>query len=357
MDTAGLRESADEIERMGMERARSAMTSADIIAIVLDMQSEPELAAMLQQQQQQAPARPHEQGMGVENALMAVGDRLITEAAEPDYGGEQSSLAASERQRGAKSIEGNIASTEQDDIAVSRPQHQKMLLVLNKSDLSPLSQQFQGLSAPADIPAQSDSSQVSSNGTNLAEPSTRLLPQSSDAAASATSSSQPDRLNAPQADTSWQGQSRNQADETAGDMAGAVAISCRTGEGLDRLLARLSHMVADITQCEGADGTIITRYCSLSTYPNQPCRLLAAMFSLLRDARTRCACHNPDIWLQAVHVGAVQHNLDFVMPSESSLQYCHSIAHAQGYIAHEISFTLLTVLLAGSCVAWLCSGA
>ena len=278
MDTAGLRDSSDEIERMGMERARSAMTSADIIAIVLDLQSEPELAAALQQQQQ-ASAGAHEQGMGVRNALMAIGKSLFTEVAEPAYGGGQSSDATSEQQRGAGPMEGSLASAEPDDSAVSRPQHQKTLLVLNKTDLSPLSQQLQVLSAPADSKPLSDSSRPRSNGTRPAEPSTDSSPQSSDAVAVATSYSQSDRLNEPQADASRQEQSGKQVAETRGDMAGAVAISCRTGEGLDRLLARLSQMVAEMTNSGDADGAIITRCCSLSTCPNHRCRLLAATSS------------------------------------------------------------------------------
>ena len=144
VDTAGLRESTDDIERMGMERARSAMTSADIIAVVLDLHSEPDLAAVLQrsqQQQHQVEGDSSEQGPLVESALMTVGRGLIKEVLGSESVG-QSSAAAGESQPDSKSIERGISSAQQnDDSAVSRPQHQKTLLVLNKSDLQPLSQQ------------------------------------------------------------------------------------------------------------------------------------------------------------------------------------------------------------------------
>ena len=231
VDTAGLRESADEIERMGMERARSAMTSADIIAVVLDLQSEPELATTLQQQEQQRDsAGAHQQGLGAPDILMLLGKRLIEEVVGPGGVGSLHSEAAGEQNREPESSGGTSALEQQEsDSAVSRPQHQRMLLVLNKSDLSPLSQQLQASSAPIDGGSGPDSSPMMSNGTFPTKTGTESSLRSSE--------------------------------EASGDMAGAVAISCRTGDGLDRLLAKLSQVVADITQSGDADGTIFTRCC------------------------------------------------------------------------------------------------
>ncbi|CAL5218968.1 g722 [Coccomyxa viridis] len=229
VDTAGLRESADEVERMGMERARSAMTSADIIAVVLDLQSEPELATTLQQQEQQRDsAGAHQQGLGAPDILMLLGKRLIEEVVGPGGVGSLHSEAAGEQNREPESSGGTSALEQQEsDSAVSRPQHQRMLLVLNKSDLSPLSQQLQASSAPIDGGSGPDSSPMMSNGTFPTKTGTESSLRSSE--------------------------------EASGDMAGAVAISCRTGDGLDRLLAKLSQVVADITQSGDADGAIFTR--------------------------------------------------------------------------------------------------
>ncbi len=264
VDTAGLRESTDDVERMGMERARSAMTSADIIAVVLDLQSEPELAAALQQQQQQRDsAGAHEQGMGSPDTLLAVGKSLIEEVVGPLGVGPISTEAAGKQHKEPEPSGGRVALEEHDsDSAVSRPQHQKMLLVLNKSDLSPLSQQVQALSAPVDSGATPDSSPMS-NGGFPAKASTESSLHSSEAAAIAAGSSQPDRQGAADADAARHEQRKGTSHETLGDMAGAVAISCRTGDGLDRLLAKLSQVVADITQSGDADGAIITRCCLL----------------------------------------------------------------------------------------------
>ena len=261
VDTAGLRESTDDIERMGMERARSAMTSADIIALVLDLQSEPEMAAALQQQQQ-TPARAHDKGAGAEDTIIAIGRRLIEEVVGLDHNGHPTSDG--EQQVGPESRRERMALEEQDcHSAVSRPQHQKTLLVLNKSDLQPLPQQSLGMTAPMNSDRLPGSSQVRSNGACAAELSTEALPQRGEASASGAGSYQPDRVVTPEADAVRTEQSKSQVEGTADDMAGAVAISCRTGEGLDRLLARLSEVVANITEAGDADGAIITRCCQL----------------------------------------------------------------------------------------------
>ena len=269
MDTAGLRESTDDIERMGMERARSAMTTADIIAIVLDLQSEPELAAVLQQQQHNS-ASAHDNGLGAQDEVIAVGRRLIKEVVGPDNPEHSTRDPAGEQQRGPDLIGQRMIVEEQDsDSAVSRPQHQKTLLVLNKSDLQPLSQQLPGLTGPSQCPP--DTSQDRSNGACAAELSTDPCLQTDGRSASGAGSCQPVDLLPPEADAVGHEQSKKQAEGAAGDMVGAVATSCRTGEGLDRLLARLSEVVAEITQAGDADGAIITRCCQLPVMACSSC--------------------------------------------------------------------------------------
>ena len=258
---------------MGMERARSAMASADIIAVVLDLQSEPELAAALQQQKQQEDsASAPEQGLVATDTLMAIGKRLIGEVIGPVCVGSLKSEAAGEQQKRPDGAEGNAALEEQNsDSAVSPPQHQKMLLVLNKSDLS---QQTQALSGSENSRFGQDSSPMMSNGASPSKASaTSSFQHSSEAAASAAGSSHSDKQDAAEADVPRREQREGELHEASDDMVGAVAISCRTGDGLERLLAKLSHVVADITQSGDADGAIITRCCLLPIFACTDCPL------------------------------------------------------------------------------------
>jgi len=264
VDTAGLRESTDDIERMGMERARSAMTSADIIAVVLDLHSEPDLAAVLQRSQQQQQQSPDssEQGPLVESALMTVGRGLIKEVVGSESGG-LSSAAAGDSQPDSESAERGISRAQHnDDSAVSRPQHQKTLLVLNKSDLQPLSQQSSGLLDDTSTSSQQMFSGESSNGIYPVQSNDRSSSlQSRIESATRERSDQSDSLREHEAASLGCKRGEQGLEGVADDVAGVVAISCKTGDGLDRLLARLSQLVADMTDSGDAGDFVITRCC------------------------------------------------------------------------------------------------
>lgn len=263
VDTAGLRESTDDIERMGMERARSAMTSADIIAVVLDLHSEPELAAVLQQSEQQHQQSPDssEQGLLVENALMSVGRGLIKEVVGSESGGLSSAAAGESLTKSESAERGILRARQNDDSAVSRPQHQKTLLVLNKSDLQYLSQQSSGLSDDTSTSSQHKFSVESSNGSYPVQSNGRLSLQSSVESASREHSDESQDLREHEAASLGHERGEQGLEGVADHVAGVVAISCKTGDGLDRLLARLSQLVADMTDSGDAGDFVITRCC------------------------------------------------------------------------------------------------
>ena len=253
VDTAGLRESTDEIERMGMERARSAMTSADIIAVVMDLQTEPHLAAALHQQGQ-APGDVSDSAS--ESPIMTLARNLMTQVTDLEGDGGPSSAAAA-ASGASESASEREASAEEAEDTLMRPQHQRTLLVLNKCDLQPMPQPaMSSAAASAGSSSQlqpSSSSDSSINGCSpignhvAASTQAGMGPASSDQSGSSASVQRPGTLQA------QHGQIERVAE--------AVAISCRTGEGLDRLLARLSALVAEITDTgdAGEGGAIITR--------------------------------------------------------------------------------------------------
>ena len=250
VDTAGLRDSTDEIEQMGMRRARAAMTSADIIAVVMDLQTEPELTAAVRgaQQQGQGVATGDKVTPAADDAIVRIAGGLLREVAwlekEPHagYAAEVADDQAKDRR--------DLSAADKD--AVSRQQHQQMLVILNKSDL----QSVPELSAPhtssAPLPSSSDSPAQLPGGiagsSNGAVHDTGAWHQASHQEDLGTSSSSHDA----------------QLASSGGSMpgsAGAVAISCKTGEGLDELLVRLSQLVITMTRAgdAGEGSTIITR--------------------------------------------------------------------------------------------------
>ena len=253
MDTAGLRESTDEIERMGMERARSAMTSADIIAVVMDLQTEPHLAAALHQQGQ---ASGDASDPASESHVMTLARNLMTQVTDLEGDGGPS-FAAAAASGGSESASERKASAEEAENVLMRPQHQRTLLVLNKCDLQPMPQQPATSSAAASAGSSSQLQHSSSSdsstsgcgpvGSRVSSMQAGLDLASKDQSGTSASVQRLAPLRA------GQGQAERAAE--------AVAISCRTGEGLDRLLARLSALVAAITDTgdAGEGGAMITR--------------------------------------------------------------------------------------------------
>ena len=253
VDTAGLRESTDEIERMGMERARSALTSADIIAVVMDLQTEPHLAAVLHQQGQ---ASGDASDTASESPLMTLARNLMTQVTDLEGDGAHSSAAAA-ASGGSESASEREASAEEAENILMRPQHQRTLVVLNKCDLQPMPQQPVISSAAASCGSGSQLQHSSSSdssisgcgpvGSHVSSMQAGMDPVSKDQSGSSASVQRPAPLQA------GQGQAERAAE--------AVAISCRTGEGLDRLLARLSALVAAVTDtgAAGEGGAMITR--------------------------------------------------------------------------------------------------
>ena len=253
VDTAGLRESTDEVERMGMERARSAMTTADIIAMVMDLQTEPHLAAALHQQGQ-ASGDASDTASG--SPIMTLARNLMTQVTHLE-GDEGPSSAAAAASGGSESANEREASAKEAENMLMRPQHQRTLLVLNKCDLQPMPQPVvtsaaAGAGSSSQLQHSSSSDSITSGcgpvGNHvLASMQAGMDPASWDQSSSSASVQRPAPLQA------GQGQAER--------MAEAVAISCRTGEGLDRLLARLSALVAAITDTgdAGEGGAMITR--------------------------------------------------------------------------------------------------
>ena len=244
VDTAGLRDSTDEIEQMGMRRARSAMTSADIIAVVMDLQTEPELTTAVREAQQQnkGAATGDKAELAADDPIVRVAWDLLREVACLHSKPHESS-AAELADNGAKDGRDLIAP---ENDAASRPQHQQMLVILNKSDLQP-------------GPDESTSSAPSASSSEAAE-------QLHGGTAGCSNSVIHDTGTWHQA-SHWKDLGTNssshgaQLDSSGGGMpgsAGAVAISCKTGEGLDGLLVRLSQLVSDMTSTgDASEGSII----------------------------------------------------------------------------------------------------
>ena len=250
VDTAGLRDSTDEIEQMGMRRARSAMTTADIIAVVMDLQTEPELTTGVRetQQQGQGVAIRDEAKPAADDAIVRVAWDLLREVAWLNNEPRADSAAEVADDRATDSRGGNTA----DDDAVSRPQHQQMLVILSKSDLQPVP----NLGQPHTSSAPSTSSSDAATGLHggIAGSSNGGV---HDIGTWHQASHQKDLGNT----SSGHGAQLASSEGGMPGSAGAVAISCKTGEGMDGLLVRLSQLVTDMTSAghAGEGSTIITR--------------------------------------------------------------------------------------------------
>ena len=250
VDTAGLRDSTDEIEQMGMRRARSAMTSADIIAVVMDPQTQPELSVAARKVQQQGqgvatwdPAKP-----AATDAIVRVACDLLREVAclkNQPHAGSAAEVAddwATDRR--------DLSAAEKN--AVSRPQHQQMLVILNKSDLQPVPY----LAAPhtSSAPLASTSDATTGLHGGMAGSSNGIIRDTG-------SWHQASHWEDMDTNSSSHGAQLASSGGSMPGSAGAVAISCKTGEGLNELLVRLSQLVTDMTSAgdAGEGSTIITR--------------------------------------------------------------------------------------------------
>lgn len=264
VDTAGLRESTDEIERLGMQRARSAMTSADIIAVVVDLQAEPELAAALRAAQQRAQGLAVRYDVASEDADESLAE-LSREFIQcvpglPDEA-DADSLGARSQEQDHLAQRGRGSAGDDSNEAALRPKHQRTLLVLNKSDLQAALEVgafAELLASPQSPPLSEQSSSSAASASSHAAVASAAPVQDSAEPALQSFGQQPDRSGG----NAVEAQSTRQQDEGhPGEAAGAVEISCRTGQGLDRLLARLSRLVAGMTEADDtrSSGAIITR--------------------------------------------------------------------------------------------------
>ena len=192
VDTAGLRQSSDEIEVQGMQRARSAVASADIVTVVLDPAAQPVLAAQVARigRMPDGTSPPAAGSHADLRDGMRGSGAVQVQADSKDILEELLSLAddGALHQGGlpGESVPGSLIT-----------QQQRLLVVHNKSDLAPC-------------------------GLNRDASSTKAGPA-------------------------------------------VCSISCRTGQGLDELLDRLSSLVeATAALGETQEGaTLITRCTSL----------------------------------------------------------------------------------------------
>jgi tRNA U34 5-carboxymethylaminomethyl modifying GTPase MnmE/TrmE len=239
---------------MGMERARSAMASADIIAVVMDLQADPEtLAAVLHRQGQSSG---HASTSASESPVMPLVTKLMAQVTDLE-GDARSSSAAAAALGDCEPASKREVSAEEAENALLRPQHQRTLLVLNKCDLQPAPQPATASAAASTVgSSQLQRSSNSDSSVNCCGPTGDHVSPSIQAGKGPVSrdwSGSPAGVQLPASLQAGQGQAEHVAE--------AVAISCKTGEGLDRLLARLSALVAEITDTgdAGEGGTIITR--------------------------------------------------------------------------------------------------
>ena len=226
------------------------MTTADIIAVVMDLQTEPELTTAVRETQQQGQGAAHrdEAMPAADDAIVRGAWDLLREVAWLDDEPHAGSAAEVADNRATDTRGGNAA----DDDAVSRPQHQQMLVILSKSDLQP-------------VPNSGQPHLSSAPSTSSPDAATQLhggIAGSSNGGVHDTgtwhqASHQKDLSNS----SSSHGAQPASSGGSMPGSAGAVAISCKTGEGMDGLLVRLSQLVTDMTSAgdAGEGSTIITR--------------------------------------------------------------------------------------------------
>jgi tRNA U34 5-carboxymethylaminomethyl modifying GTPase MnmE/TrmE len=188
---------------------------------------------------------------------MTLARNLISQVTDLEGKGGPGSAAAAAL-GGSESAREREASAGEAENMLMRPQHQTTLLVLNKCDLQPMPQQpaMSSAAASAGSGSQLQHSSSSDSSTSGCGPVGNHVSASMQAGmdpASSYQSGSSASVQRPAPQQAGQGQAERAAE--------AVAISCRTGEGLDRLLARLSALVAAITDTgdAGEGGAMITR--------------------------------------------------------------------------------------------------
>ena len=245
VDTAGLRESADAIEVAGVQRARSAMRDADIIALVIDRSaaSVPLEAATGKAGNSTAFERrgaSHTLQSGLDDASFSNGasmesgmqrlDRLLAEVS--GSGGTRFLLDAEgdslpDTASGASSSR-HVSQERGDALWGSRQQPAKLLLVHNKSDIWTPTDNVSG-------------------------------PQGKSREALSSYSRQSNYLQHSTAEQALiDGQSTVAAEEGT---PLTCTVSCKTGEGMDELLGTLGRLVRQVAGAGTADEdcTLITR--------------------------------------------------------------------------------------------------
>jgi tRNA U34 5-carboxymethylaminomethyl modifying GTPase MnmE/TrmE len=197
VDTAGLRQSSDEIEVQGMQRARSAMASADIVMVVLDPAAQPESAT------QAARLSRASNGTSPQTSHLCANSR--------------------DAERGSRSPKDQEDS---EDILkeLMSLSHQPPDSVLQHDGL-------EDAPVPGSLTAQQQRLLVVHNKCDLA-------PHGRNGAASCTEGG-----------------------------PAACSISCRTGEGLDELLDRLSGLVEATTATgESHEGAMLVTRCTAAPF-------------------------------------------------------------------------------------------
>ncbi len=241
VDTAGLRESVNAIEVAGMQRARSAMGDADIIALVLDQSAPCDTATTADtvRTAQDDLSSSEQSGMedasfsddSMESAMQSL-NLLLAEASSSDSLGSWSDADAkdtqSEAASGASSNEQTRQRSAGPDLG-SREQPAKLLVVYNKSDL------------------RSSSHNASGPRGKAREAASIKLTQGA-----SSESSKPEQASAG-------GQGIIEKEEATPP---SCSVSCKTGEGVEELLGMLGRLIRQVAGDGIADGdsTLITRF-------------------------------------------------------------------------------------------------
>ena len=247
VDTAGLRESADAIEVAGMQRARSAMAEADIIALVTGSPatfpeaagSAASLAWMNTGPHEAAGTRQHithglfyQSSASAGNAFQSLNALLATTTSTK----ASCSLSPAD----ASPILGRVyegeETSQQEHSRMHaelgcRQQPAKLLLIHNKRDLWSPSENTAGPQGKARHP---DSNAGSQTG--------HVCSTAGHAAASGHMS--------------------------AGAAEGTpptCSVSCKTGEGIEELLSTLGSLIRQVAGSGDSDSALITRYVDLCT--------------------------------------------------------------------------------------------
>ncbi|CAL8469865.1 g9407 [Coccomyxa elongata] len=237
VDTAGLRESTDAIEVAGMQRARSAMAKADIIAFVTDGPMTFPEAVSSAGSSARMNREPHATGTGQQNTRGSTCQ--LGASAEDAMQGLNRLLAMASSAKGSSSLSQSgsgygreeTSQLEHSSMAAGLDHRQlppKLLLIRNKRDLWSPSENAAGPQGTARHP-QSDASSQDGHVRSTAEQAAAADGHMSAGAAEGTPPT--------------------------------CSVSCRTGEGIEELLSVLGSLIKQVAGSGEADNdsTLITR--------------------------------------------------------------------------------------------------